>query len=228
MILYNSLEKEESSLDIIVPNTWKTNNVWCLWMYPAFGCRHRRVWGLKKQKNELVPCIVKCFSHNYIFLSLTTAVQLILTSYERIANLSWMIVQFLNRRRTWIADKVGRDFYLIRYVIETRSNFVLCNLGEVLLYIGRNLIRWAEHLHTKFVLYQKYFLKNVTCTLSPIKNSKYEKNGKPRLGESIWVQIGPDARLLGRYTWLRLTLTFNLNKLANLEATTHPPSHWQK
>ena len=50
MILYNSLEKEESSLDIIVPNTWKTNNVWCLWMYPAFGCRHRRVWGLKKPK----------------------------------------------------------------------------------------------------------------------------------------------------------------------------------
>ena len=68
MILYNILEKEESSLDIIVPNTWKTNNVWCLWMYPAFGCRHRRVWGLKKQKNELVPCIVKCFSHKYIFL----------------------------------------------------------------------------------------------------------------------------------------------------------------
>ena len=21
----------------------KDNNVWCLWMYPAFGCRHRRV-----------------------------------------------------------------------------------------------------------------------------------------------------------------------------------------
>ena len=40
----------------------------------------------------------------------TTVVQLILTRSEQIANLSWMIVQFLNRRRTWIADKVGKDF----------------------------------------------------------------------------------------------------------------------
>ena len=93
----------------------------------------------------------------------TTAAQLILKSSERIANLSWMIVQFLNRRRTWIADKVGRNFYMIRYVIETRSNFVLYDL-EVLLYIGRYLIRWVKHLHTKFVWYQIYLSKKVTCT----------------------------------------------------------------
>ena len=52
---------------IIIGSYTAKIRAWCLWMYPAFGCRHRRVWVLKKSTNELVPWIVKCLSHKYIF-----------------------------------------------------------------------------------------------------------------------------------------------------------------
>ena len=47
----------------------KDNNVWCLWMYPAFGCRHRRVWGLKKNQQWKCTMYNMCLSTNISFFS---------------------------------------------------------------------------------------------------------------------------------------------------------------
>ena len=69
----------------------KDNNVWCLWMYPAFGCWHLRMWGLKKNKKSnwsiyhikkvSYMCLFTNISFLFSFRTISHLLRVLLQSY---------------------------------------------------------------------------------------------------------------------------------------------------